>query len=154
MSPCFIKNKKGFAVLTAPRADQLNKHTPPKQSSNDTAHISITEFCSASEPGKALTKCLLQAIHAVPSDKIPQDLRLFNPRFPVSVHEDLLELLEVFVQEVTSHNLTHFMAGGTLIGSWRHHGFIPWDDDIDVFMHVEDKPLLKVSLYINSYIGK
>ncbi|WP_315502055.1 LicD family protein [Actinomyces radicidentis] len=42
----------------------------------------------------------------------------------------LLEL-ERFCRE---HELTYVLAFGTLIGAMRHEGFIPWDDDIDVYM--------------------
>ncbi len=46
----------------------------------------------------------------------------------------LLEILEWFHAFCEKENLTYYIAYGTVLGAVRHHGFIPWDDDIDVCM--------------------
>lgn len=50
----------------------------------------------------------------------------------------LISILRYFDQFCREHNFHYSVAGGTLIGALRHKGFIPWDDDIDVFMTREE----------------
>lgn len=45
-----------------------------------------------------------------------------------------LEITLVFKQFCEKHGLLFYLCGGGCIGAVRHGGFIPWDDDIDVFM--------------------
>ena len=46
----------------------------------------------------------------------------------------LLEILLYFDKYCKENHLKYYLCGGCLIGVVRHHGFIPWDDDVDLFM--------------------
>lgn len=56
----------------------------------------------------------------------------------IRVHEILLDLYKEFQRVCKKYGLKYLANGGTLIGAARHHGFIPWDDDIDITMMYED----------------
>lgn len=49
-----------------------------------------------------------------------------------------LDTLKYFKEFCDEHNLLFYFCGGCCIGTLRNGGFIPWDDDIDVFMPRED----------------
>ena len=55
-----------------------------------------------------------------------------------------LEILLYFKEFCEEHNLLFYFCGGCCIGTVRHKGFIPWDDDIDVIMPREDYEKLGV----------
>ena len=49
-----------------------------------------------------------------------------------------LEMALFFDDFCRKNGLTYFMCGGCCIGAIRHGGFVPWDDDVDVFMPRRD----------------
>lgn len=49
-----------------------------------------------------------------------------------------LDLLNEFMTFCGEHDLRWFVDGGTQLGTARHQGFVPWDDDIDILMPRED----------------
>lgn len=55
-----------------------------------------------------------------------------------AVQKKSLEILLVFQEFCKKHGLLFYFCGGCCIGAVRHQGFIPWDDDIDVFMPRQD----------------
>lgn len=54
-----------------------------------------------------------------------------------------LEMFRYLKQFCEENNLLIYFCGGCCIGAIRNQGFIPWDDDIDVFMPREDYEKLK-----------
>src|SRR5678815_4070490 len=46
----------------------------------------------------------------------------------------MLRMLKILDYLCDLHDVKYFLVGGSLLGSIRHKGFIPWDDDLDVGM--------------------
>ncbi|KXB79675.1 LICD family protein [Varibaculum cambriense] len=67
---------------------------------------------------------------------------MVNAGYPPEILKKLqareIELLRVVAQLCEDHNLVYFIDSGTCLGAVRHGGFIPWDDDIDIGMPLND----------------
>lgn len=66
-------------------------------------------------------------------DQITKPWRLADPK----MHLDLLRCLQELDGLFTAAGIPYWICGGTLLGTVRHGGFIPHDDDVDleVFAH-------------------
>lgn len=79
-----------------------------------------------------------------------------NDQFHLSVSEcqevelGLMKSIHSYCQR---HGLRYNLAFGTLLGAVRHHGFIPWDNDMDILMPRPDYERL-ISLAENKPIGE
>lgn len=50
------------------------------------------------------------------------------------VQKKILEIMKYIDRLCRDHGIVYFIMGGTALGAIRHGGFIPWDDDLDIFM--------------------
>jgi len=50
----------------------------------------------------------------------------------------MLRILKILDYLCNKHQIRYFLTGGSMLGAIRHHGFIPWDDDLDVGMTREN----------------
>ena len=50
------------------------------------------------------------------------------------VQNKILEIMKYIDSLCRENGIVYYIMGGTALGAIRHGGFIPWDDDLDIFM--------------------
>ena len=77
----------------------------------------------------------------------------FHPLVTSDEYRLMLEIWDTFTEICRQNNISYVLYGGTLLGSYRHHGFIPWDDDIDVIANKRDVMKLQKIVEKNQEFG-
>ena len=54
------------------------------------------------------------------------------------VQNKILEIMMFIDKVCRDYGIVYYIIGGTALGAVRHGGFIPWDDDLDIFMTPEN----------------
>ena len=61
-----------------------------------------------------------------------QNYSKFAPALNATEYRWYTRLVREFVQRCEDFNITFMLKGGTVHGACMYHGFVPWDDDVDV----------------------
>ena len=59
-----------------------------------------------------------------------------------------MDILDYFHNVCVENQIDYYLSSGTLLGAIKFNGYIPWDDDIDVWVKEED--VVKIREIVNS----
>ncbi|MCM1154125.1 MAG: LicD family protein [Ruminococcus flavefaciens] len=90
----------------------------------------ITKITNIVKIRKVRIYCLYDWEHIEYKKKTEKLKRITIDELKV-IEKGILACFDWFCGE---HSLRYWLSGGSMLGTVRHKGFIPWDDDIDVFM--------------------
>lgn len=70
----------------------------------------------------------------------------FKPSMSVQEQKYIMYSMLSATQAMAAFNITYIVRGGSLIGYYRHHGRMPWDEDVDILVNSAQWELARVVL--------
>ena len=64
------------------------------------------------------------------------------------VQKKILEIMKYIDSVCRKNGIEYYIMGGTALGAVRHGGFIPWDDDLDIFMTPCEYKKFKTAIFL------
>ncbi len=61
------------------------------------------------------------------------------------VQDKILDTMKYIDKLCRENGIVYYIMGGTALGAVRHGGFIPWDDDLDIFMTPSEYKKFKIA---------
>lgn len=73
------------------------------------------------------------------SQATDETLQVFRQTLSHTEFVTLMEILRTFKRTCEDSNLMYMLYGGSMVGAYRHAGMVPWDDDVDVWMDIDQQ---------------
>jgi hypothetical protein len=135
-----------FSVILTERFKNRSPRLPPSDrmmlaSSNPESAVTVTPDKKIKHNMSATE--IYNIWFNVTTDEITKK---FHPVLNPTDVSSIMAMTRIFVDTLEKAGVTYMMYAGTLMGSYRHHGVIPWDDDIDFLVDDNQRHLLKTVL--------
>ena len=78
--------------------------------------------------------------------QLNKEYKQFAPALNMTEYTMYMNLIKTLINAFETFNITYLLEGGSVLGAYRYHGFVPWDDDFDCKVNASQKHIVKKAL--------